>query len=90
MHVEWKMESHHVENEWYFSFPSPQFLFCFLVLSSKPSALEIRPKTQSLDGWTVHSCKEKTFLRLSSGLAWYDMEHEFASSLLAYFPEYLN
>ena len=47
-------------------------------------------KTQSLDGWTVHSCKEKTFLRLSSGLAWYDMEHEFASSLLAYFPEYLN
>ena len=47
------LESHHVENEWQnFSFPPPQFLFCFLVLSSKPSA-----HTQRLDGWIVHNCK---------------------------------
>ena len=34
------------------TFPPPQFLFCFLVLSSKPSA-----HTQRLDGWIVHNCK---------------------------------
>ena len=62
------------------------FWFC---QANHPHKKSVQKHKAWMDGLSI-VVKKKTFLRLSSGLAWYDMEHEFASSLLAYFPEYLN